>query len=74
MLFIVDRLEENWAVIEKTQDDVTEYIDVERTQLPLEVQEGDVLLFNKGVWTIDHETTQARRDQMEQRLKRLGLL
>lgn len=74
MLFIVDRFEEDWVVVEKTQGDVTEYIDVERSRLPLDVKEGDVLIFKGGIWTIDHETTQTRRNQMAQRLKRLGIL
>lgn len=62
-MFIIDRLEENWAVIE-TEERKT--FNLPRKILPAEAKEGDVI---KIFIEIDAEQTQARRKKSESLLE-----
>lgn len=64
---IVDRLENNIAVLETDGG----MIEVERSQLPENVREGDILTENNGVWSVDVEATEKRRTEMRELMKRL---
>jgi len=62
-MFIIDRLEEEWAVIE-TEERKT--FNLPRKILPAEAKEGDVI---KITVEIDNEQTQIRRKKSESLLE-----
>ena len=62
MKVIVDRFEGNFAVCEK--EDKT-MIDIEKSKLPLDTKEGDVLIILKDKIYIDYEETNKRRSHIE---------
>jgi len=62
-MFIIDRLEENWAVIE-TEERKT--FNLPRKILPAEAKEGDVINITVEV---DNEQTQIRRKKSESLLE-----
>ena len=62
MEYIVDRIEDNVAVLEGEDGDMT---DVKLAELPEGVKEGDVLELKEGRYRIDCARTQNRREQME---------
>lgn len=64
---IVDRFENNIAVLE-IDGEITE---IERSLLPENVREGDILTENNGVWSVDVEATEKRRTEMRELMKRL---
>ncbi len=61
-MLIIDRFEGDWAIIEEDE----RLLQIPRSWLPLDCQEGDILKI-----TVDQEATQARRQQMEARMKNL---
>ena len=65
--FIVDRFEEEYAVLEK---ETLETVDVLRTELP-DAKEGDVLIYENGVYTVDCEETQKRKEFIQEKLRKL---
>ncbi len=66
-MYIIDRIESGYAVVET--DGGMENIPL--TELPAEVREGDVLQKTDAGWQIDAEGTQARREQLIARRRRL---
>ncbi len=66
-MYIIERLEGDTAVIET--DDGT--LNIPRTQLPPAADEGDVLQKTVQGWEVDAEATQARRQQLAARRRRL---
>ena len=65
-MIIIDRFEGSLAVLE-TDDGM---INVERSLLPENAAEGDVLVYD-GSWTVDIAATEQRRERTRKRLKRL---
>ncbi|SEH47879.1 Protein of unknown function [Ruminococcus flavefaciens] len=65
-MIIIDRFEGSLAVLE-TDDGM---INVERSLLPENAAEGDVLVYD-GSWTVDTTATEQRRERTRKRLKRL---
>ena len=65
-MIIIDRFEGSLAVLE-TDDGM---INVERSLLPENAAEGDVLVYD-GSWTVDTAATEQRRERTKNRLKRL---
>ncbi|WP_037271112.1 DUF3006 domain-containing protein [Ruminococcus flavefaciens] len=65
-MIIIDRFEGDLAVLE-TDDGM---INVERSLLPENAAEGDVLTYNRA-WTVDKAATEQRRSRTAKRLKRL---
>jgi hypothetical protein len=65
-MIIIDRFESSLAVLE-TDDGM---INVERSLLPENAAEGDVLVYD-GSWTVDKAATEQRRSRTAKRLKRL---
>lgn len=61
MKVIIDRFEENFAVCEKEDE---EMINIEKSKLPLNSKEGDVLIIDGENITFDEEETNARRERM----------
>ena len=61
-MLIVDRFEEDWAVIEFGRTT----FNFPRSLLPLDVKEGDVITINI---TVDQTTTKERRQKAEEMMK-----
>lgn len=68
MKYIIDRFEGGNAVCEK-EDRTT--ILVERTLLPSQAGEGDVLIYEAGRYLLDSAATLERRKRMEEKRKKL---
>lgn len=66
-MIIIDRFEGNTAVVEAD----TGMTEIDRALIPQEAEEGDVLCFSDGVYTIDREATDARRAKIREKLGRL---
>lgn len=59
-MLIIERLEENIAVVE----DGSKRFEVSRDKLPKNVCEGDVLKESDGSYEIDREKTESRRKEI----------
>lgn len=59
MFYSIDRFEENTAVL---LNDNGVPIDVERTVLPADVAQGDIVVLKDGKWVKDLDETAKRRD------------
>lgn len=59
-MVIIDRFEEEWAVVE--MEGKTEKI--LRSQLPDQAKEGDLLISSPAGWIIDEEGTAKRREML----------
>lgn len=68
MRYIIDRLEEEWAVCE---DETKKMRVIPRSQLPEGLREGDVLKEEGGIFTPDPKATGERREAMGKKLKNL---
>lgn len=68
MYYIIDRFEENFAVLE---DENFRCSDIPRDKLPVGAQEGDVLCFDGSTYMVDNIRTQARRHMIEEKMRRL---
>lgn len=61
MTYIVDRIEEGFAVLQDEQEQIHT---IPLTELPSPVRQGDVLLFENSAYTVDVEETRARRERI----------
>lgn len=66
-MIIIDRFEGDYAVLETDSG----MINAERSKLPENAAEGDVLNFAEGIYTIDHAATESRRAAITERFNRL---
>lgn len=69
MYYSIDRFEEEWAVL---QDDDGRSVTVERSRLPAQARQGDLLTEKDGAYSVDENETAARRERirrMEQKLR-----
>lgn len=64
---VIDRFEGEYAVIE-TENGMTA---VERSRIPADAREGDVLRYENGSFVTDRETSAERRRAMGRKLRRL---
>lgn len=64
---IIDRFEGGFAVVE-TEDGM---INVDRSFLPADASEGDVLTCENGRYSVDRESTETIRSSVRGRLHRL---
>ena len=60
--FVIDRYEGAYAILE---DNLGRTYDVLKEELPENTHEGDVLNENDGVYVVDVEATQAKRNELE---------
>ena len=67
-VYILDRFEETLAVLE---NEAGETQAVPREALPAEAKEGDALRYEAGVYTVDSQETESRREQTLSLLRRL---
>lgn len=65
--YIVDRFEEDFAVLEKESGGS---IDINRQLIP-NAKCGDVLIFENGVFTIDGEETLKRKKKILEKMNKL---
>ena len=68
MKVIIDRFEGKFAVCEKED---RQMIDIEKSIIPISAKEGDVLNIDKDKITIDIETTEKRKTEIEELTKDL---
>lgn len=64
---IIDRFEGEYAVVETDSG----MIDIERSKLPENAAEGDVIELHDGAYIINSAETAERRERAASRLKRL---
>ncbi|MDF2521053.1 MAG: pyruvate kinase [Clostridia bacterium] len=62
MRYIIDRFEENYAVCETEQ---SEYIYIERNKLPKDAREGDIIVQEESVYTVDLIETEKRKERIK---------
>ena len=62
MKVVIDRFEGQYAVCEKPDRSM---IDIERSKLPVEAKEVDVLVLQENNITIDKEETEERKKEIE---------
>lgn len=60
--FIIDRLEDSKAVLECENGDI---VTLEKTSLPKNVKEGDVLFFEEGSYFLNADETEQRRQKIK---------
>lgn len=68
IMLIIDRFEGNYAVCEKEDRTI---INIERSELPKEAKEGDVLVVKENCIIIDEKATQERREHIKKLMKDL---
>ena len=69
MEWIVDRIEENIAVLEQKVTKEKKEIDI--TTLPFSVHEGSLLSLKEGKYILEEENKRKRRKEIEERFKKL---
>ncbi len=72
-MYILDRFEENFAVIEYTDKygEISMIKEAKNTVSP-EVKEGDVLCLNDGIYITDEKATKERRNKIKTKLSNTG--
>lgn len=72
MKYAVDRFEEDIVILENI---VTgEVVEAEKNELPLEVHEGSILVYNVDHFELDVDTEKDRRESLRERMERLKRL
>ncbi len=70
--YILDRFEQNIAVIEATNEqDESSFLELKRTLLPVDAAEGDVLEKTEDGWKINKEETLHRRERIRMLLRQI---
>lgn len=67
--FIIDRFEGEFAVLEKEEGGT---FDVPKSEI-IDAKEGDVVIFDNGIYTVDKEETKKRKELIAEKISR-GLL
>ncbi|WP_020155819.1 DUF3006 domain-containing protein [Caldibacillus debilis] len=62
MKYIIDHFEEKFAVCE---DPEGRLVDIERSKIPKEAKEGDVLICKNGRFAVDKKQTEKLRREIE---------
>lgn len=68
--YIIDRIEGKFAVCESSE---LKFVNILKKELPKDVKEGDVLLFNGKSYVIDIEETKKRKKEIEDLTKDLWM-
>ena len=69
MTYVIDRIEDGIAVLECME--TNEIIELPRKELPKGCREGLMLTKDGDSYTIDHEATKKRKENMQSRLEKL---
>ena len=67
--YCVDRIEENIVVLENIS--TGEIIEMDKTSFDFDIDEGNILVCNDGVFSLDKECEESRRSSLRERLNRL---
>ena len=67
-LYIIDRFEGDFAVLEEDDGTCT---DVKKALLPQNAREGDVLFFDGSSYFIDEAGTASRKKTIEEKMRRI---
>ncbi len=70
-MLIIDRFEEMYAVVEDDEND-GRMINISKELLDTDCAEGDVIVQRDGRYYPDKEKTAQRREEILQKLKKLG--
>ena len=68
MKLIIDRFEGATVVCE---DENKQVINVSKTDLPIESKEGDCLIFENGIYSIDSQSTAERKMRIREKMGKL---
>lgn len=66
-MIVIDRFGEDFAVLE-IDGEMTE---IPRSEIPSDAREGDILVLDNGVYSVDEKATSERRNSVRERLYRL---
>lgn len=69
MKYTIDRFEGEIAVLEEY--DTTNLVNVQKSELPEDVCEGDILEFNNGMYTVLKKDTLEKKESIKDRFSRL---
>ena len=69
MKYIIDRIEDNIAILEN--QDTKEFININTNLLPQNIKEGMILSLINNTYTIDKKATEERRKEILEKFKRL---
>lgn len=69
MIYVVDRIENDIAVLENTTTKETK--DVELNKLPCNLKEGNVLKYENNTYTLDETLEQERKNAILEKFNRL---
>ena len=69
MIYIVDRIEDNIAILENKE--TKETIDISLDILPNNLKEGNVLKYENNTYTLDKEQEEERRNAIISKFERL---
>ncbi|MCL1882172.1 MAG: DUF3006 domain-containing protein [Defluviitaleaceae bacterium] len=67
--WVIDRIEEEWAVLENTE--TLESISIPLTSLPKKICEGGTLIKINSKWYLNEAETAARKTRINDRFERL---
>lgn len=62
-IFSIDRFEDNFAVCENKI--TNEMVNIEKTLLPKNCKEGDIIKFENGVYILDNKTTNNEQEEIK---------
>lgn len=69
MIYIVDRIEDNIAILENKE--TKEIIDISLDILPTNLKEGNILKYENNTYTLDKEQEEERRNAIISKFERL---
>ncbi len=61
--FSIDRFENNFAVCENKQ--TNEMVNIEKSLLPIDCKEGDIIKFENGIYTLDLDKTNKEKEEIK---------
>lgn len=70
-MFIIERFEEDFAVLEDLEKDCN--VKIKKALLPKEARESDVIMLVDGRYNLDLKETEKRRNENIELLRKLGL-
>lgn len=72
MNYAVDRINENIVILENTLSG--EKIEIDITNLPQGIKEGSIITLNDGIYTLNTDEEELRRQRIREKLNRLKKL
>lgn len=70
-MFIIDRFEGDFAVVENTEDE--NMIQIEKKMIDEAAREGDVIFLSEGKYKVDIEATEQRRREVLELLRNIDI-